>query len=131
MLQAMNTGHEGSMTTTHANSAEEAVKRIETLALMAGLDLTPNSVREQVAASIDVVVQQTRFSDGARRVTSITEVGRVAADGDLVLRDIFVFHRLGTDRDGDVIGEHRTTGYVPSFLDDFITQGLVGDEEYL
>ncbi len=131
MLQAMNTGHEGSMTTTHANSAEEAVKRIETLALMSGLDLTPKSIREQVAASIHVVIQQTRFSDGARRVTSITEVGRVAADGELVLHDIFAFHRLGTGGDGQVLGEHRTTGYVPSFLDDFITQGLVGDEEYL
>ena len=131
MLQAMNTGHEGSMTTTHANSAEEAVKRIETLALMAGLDLTPKSIREQVAASIHVVVQQTRFSDGTRRVSSITEVGRAAAHDELVLHDIFAFHRLGTGRDGEVLGEHRTTGYVPSFLDDFITRGLVGDEEYL
>ena len=131
MLQAMNTGHEGSMTTTHANSAQEALKRIETLCMMAGLDLTPRTIREQIAGSVHIVVQQTRFSDGTRRVTSITEVGRIDSTGELLLHDIFSFQRTGTSPCGDVLGEHRGTGYVPSFLDEFITQGLVQDEAYL
>ena len=131
MLQAMNTGHEGSMTTTHANSAAEALKRIETLCMMAGLDLSPITIREQIAASLHIVIQQTRFSDGNRRLTSITEVGQSGDDGQLILHDIFAFHRTGTSASGDVLGEHRTTGYVPSFLDEFITQGLVDGGDYL
>jgi len=131
MLQAMNTGHEGSMTTTHANSAEEALKRVETLCMMAGLDLSPRSIRDQIAASVHVIVQQTRFSDGTRRLTSITEVGPLGHDGEIALHDIFAFHRTGTSSSGDVLGKHRTTGYVPSFLDEFITQGLIGGAEYL
>ena len=131
MLQAMNTGHEGSMTTTHANSATEALKRIESLCMMSGLDLSPRTIREQVAGSIHVIVQQTRFSDGSRRLTAITEVGQLGDDGQLVLHDIFVFHRTGTGASGEVLGEHRTTGYVPSFLEEFITQGLVDDGDFL
>ncbi|MBW2627722.1 MAG: Flp pilus assembly complex ATPase component TadA [Deltaproteobacteria bacterium] len=131
MLQAMNTGHEGSMTTTHANSASEALKRVETLCMMAGLDLSPRTIREQIAASVHVVVQQTRFSDGTRRLTSITEVGPLGDDGQLVLHDIFAFHRTGTGPSGDVLGEHRTTGHVPSFLDEFIAQGLIDGGDYL
>jgi len=131
MLQAMNTGHEGSMTTTHANSAAEALKRVETLCMMAGLDLSPRTVRGQIAASIHVVVQQARFSDGTRRLTSVTEVGPLGDDGELVLHDIFAFHRNGTSPSGDVLGEHRTTGYVPSFLDEFLAQGLIGGGDYL
>ena len=131
MLQAMNTGHEGSMTTTHANSADEALKRIETLCMMAGLDLSPMTIREQIAGSLHVVVQQTRFSDGSRRLTSVTEVGGLGEHGDLVLHDIFRFHRNGTGAHGEVLGEHRTTGYVPNFLDEFITQKLVENGDFL
>jgi pilus assembly protein CpaF len=131
MLQAMNTGHEGSMTTTHANSAEEALKRIETLCMMAGLDLSPRTIREQIAGSLHVVIQQARFSDGTRRLRSIAEVGRLGEHGDLVLHDIFSFHRTGTGPCGEVLGEHRRTGYVPSFLDEFITQELVDGGEFL
>jgi len=131
MLQAMNTGHEGSMTTTHANSAQEALKRVETLCMMAGLDLSPRTIREQIAASVHVVVQQTRFSDGARRLTTVTEVGQLGEDGEIVLHDIFSFYRVGTSPSGEVLGEHRTTGYVPSFLNEFIIQGLVERGEYL
>jgi pilus assembly protein CpaF len=99
--------------------------------MMAGLDLSPRTIREQIAASVHVVIQQTRFSDGARRVTSITEVGRLGDSGELVLHEIFAFHRSGTSPSGEVLGEHRTTGYVPSFLDQFVTQGLIGKGEYL
>jgi pilus assembly protein CpaF len=99
--------------------------------MMSGLDLSPRAVREQVAGSIHVVVQQTRFSDGSRRLTAITEVGRLDGDGQLILHDIFVFHRTGTSEFGEVLGEHRTTGYVPSFLSEFITQGLIDGGEFL
>ena len=131
MLQAMNTGHEGSMTTTHANSPREAVKRIETLCLMSGLELSPRVIREQVASSIHIIVQQMRFSDGSRRVTSISEVSGLDEDCEVTLRDIFHFHRECTRIDGTVVGEHRPTGYVPSFLGEFIEAGLVRDGEYL
>ena len=131
MLQAMNTGHEGSMTTTHANSPTEALKRVETLCMMAGLDLSTRTIREQIAASVHVIVQQTRFSDGTRRLTSITEVGQLGDGGELVLHEIFAFHRSGTSSSGEVLGEHRTTGYVPSFLDEFIARGLIRQGEYL
>lgn len=131
MLQAMNTGHEGSMTTTHANSAADALSRIETLCMMAGLDMSPLAIREQVAASIHLVVQQTRFSDGSRRVTAITEVSRLGDEGDFVLHRIFEFHRTGLGPDNQVLGDYRATGYVPSFLDEFIAQGLVGAGAYL
>lgn len=131
MLQAMNTGHEGSMTTTHANSAKEALKRIETLCLMAGLDLSSATIRQQIASSIHVIVQQTRLSDGSRRLTAVTEVGSLTEEGDIALHDIFVFDRIGVGLAGDVIGEHRSTGYVPSFIDEFIRQGLIDDRGYL
>ena len=78
-----------------------------------------------------MIVQQARFSDGTRRLSSITEVGPLGDDGELVMHDIFAFHRTGTSRTGDVLGEHRTTGYVPSFLDEFVTQGLIEGGEYL
>lgn len=131
MLQAMNTGHEGSMTTTHANSPREAAGRLETLALMAGLDLPARAIREQIAQSIDVILQQTRFSDGSRRITSIAEVIGLDDDGEVELHEIFAFHRLSTGPNGEVVGEYRASGYLPSFLDEFIAQGLVKDGDYL
>ena len=131
MLQAMNTGHEGSMTTTHANSPREALGRIETLALMSGLDLPARAIREQIAQSIDVIVQQTRFSDGSRRITAISEVVGMGDDEEVELHDIFAYHRTGTGEGGKVLGEFRASGYLPSFLDDFIAQGLVADGDFL
>jgi pilus assembly protein CpaF len=125
MLQAMNTGHDGSLTTTHANSPDEAIARIETLVLMGGLDLPSRAIREQIASSIHLVVQQSRFSDGARRVTAISEVSGIDPEGQIEMRPIFEFVRTGTGPGGKVLGEHRATGYLPSFLDAFIISGLV------
>ncbi|MCC6555564.1 MAG: Flp pilus assembly complex ATPase component TadA [Polyangiaceae bacterium] len=125
MLQAMNTGHDGSLTTTHANSPPEAIARLETLALMGGLDLPSRAIREQIAASIHLVVQQTRFSDGSRRISAISEVSGIEDDGQISIRPIFEFVRTGTGPGGKVIGEHRATGYLPSFLDAFIVAGLI------
>jgi pilus assembly protein CpaF len=131
MLQAMNTGHEGSMTTTHANSPREAISRLETLALMAGLDLPARAIREQLVTSLDVIVQITRFSDGTRRVTSISEVVGLDDDGQAELRDIFTFERTGTGDRGEVLGSFENTGHLPSFLGEFINRGLIDDGDYL
>jgi pilus assembly protein CpaF len=126
MLQAMNTGHDGSMTTTHANSPREAINRLETLVLMSGLDLPVRAIREQIAGSVNMIVQQSRLSDGSRKVTAISEVtGLDRESGDIELRHIFAFVRTGTGPGGKVVGEFRATGYLPSFLDTFIVMGLV------
>jgi pilus assembly protein CpaF len=131
MLQAMNTGHEGSLTTTHANSPREALARIETLCLMAGLDLPVRAIRQQIASSIHVIVQQSRFSDGSRRVTHVSEVVGLGDDGDVQLRDIFEFKATGTSDSGQVQGTFSATGYLPSFIDEFIVRGLITDGEFL
>jgi pilus assembly protein CpaF len=125
MLQAMNTGHEGSLTTTHANSPEEAARRLETLSLMAGLDLPPKAIREQIANSVHVVVQQARLSDGSRKVVAITEIVGLDLHGEVDMRDIFKFVRTGTGPEGQVLGEFQATGYLPSFLSEFIVGRLI------
>jgi pilus assembly protein CpaF len=126
MLQAMNTGHDGSLTTTHANSPAEALTRLETLVLMAGVDLPVRAIREQIASSVHIIVQQSRLSDGSRRVTAISEVIGIDRDnGEIELRPIFEFIRTGTGLKGKVEGEYRATGYLPSFIPLFIVMGLV------
>ena len=125
MLQAMNTGHDGSLTTTHANSPAEAIARIETLVLMGGVELPSRAIREQIAASIHLVVQQSRLSDGTRRISAVSEVSGIDEAGQIEMRAIFEFVRTGTGPTGKVLGEHRATGYLPSFLDAFIVAGLV------
>jgi pilus assembly protein CpaF len=124
MLQAMNTGHDGSMTTTHANSSPEALARIETLVLMAGVDLPSRAIREQIANSIHVIVQIARFADGTRRLTEVAEVTGIE-EGEIMTRPIFEYIRTGTGAANKVVGHHRATGYLPSYLDAFIIQGLV------
>jgi pilus assembly protein CpaF len=124
MLQAMNTGHEGSLTTTHANSPREAVARIETLCLMAGLELPVQAIRRQIASSIHLIVQQARLSDGSRRVTNVSEVVGLGDDGEVELREIFVFNVKKTGADGRVEGTFMATGYLPTFLDEFLAHGF-------
>jgi pilus assembly protein CpaF len=132
MLQAMNTGHDGSLTTTHANSPREALARLETLVLMAGIDLPIRAIREQIAGSVHMLVQQSRLSDGSRKVTAITEVIGIDDSGEIEIVPIFEFLRTGTGPGGKVEGEFRATGFLPSFLNDFIVMGLVKPgENYL
>ncbi len=132
MLQAMNTGHDGSLTTTHANSPQEAISRLETLVLMAGVDLPIRAIRDQIAGAIHLIVQQSRFADGSRRVTAITEVTGVNELNEIETRPIFEYVRTGTGAKGKVVGEFRATGYLPSYLNDFIVMGLVKKgENYL
>ena len=114
MLQAMNTGHDGSLTTLHANSPRDAISRLETLTLMSGMDLPIVVVREQIASAVDLIVQQSRFTDGSRKVTSITEVAGMEGDT-VVLTDIFTFKKTGVGEDGRVLGELKPTGIRPLF----------------
>src|SRR5512133_83226 len=124
MLQAMNTGHDGSLTTTHANSPKEAVARVETLCLMAGLDLPVRAIRQQIASSIHLIVQQSRLSDGSRKVMSIAEIVGLSDEGEVELRQIYSY-RIARAQVGERIeGEHVATGYLPSFIDQFLTRGL-------
>lgn len=127
MLQAMNTGHEGSLTTTHANSPKEAIARIETLCLMAGLDLPVRAIRQQIASSIHLIVQQARLSDGSRRISSIAEVVGLSDDGEVELREIFGYRVSSAVIGKKVEGEYVASGYLPSFLDQFLAQGLCAD----
>lgn len=125
MLQAMNTGHEGSLTTTHANTPREAIRRLETLAMMSGIDLPERAIREQIAASIHLVVQQARMSDGSRKVTSITQVSGMDERGTVTLDTLFEFRRTGVGPSGEVLGHFSRTGYLPFFLGELLTQGLI------
>ena len=114
MLQAMNTGHDGSLTTLHANSPRDAISRMETMVLMAGMDLPLKVVRQQISSAVDLIIQQTRLKDGSRKVTAITEV--VGMEGDIVvLTDIFKFEQTGLGQDGKILGELKATGIRPIF----------------
>jgi len=115
MLQAMNTGHDGSLTTAHSNSPRDTLARVETMALMAGMDLPVRAIREQIASAVDLIVHQNRLQDGSRRVVSVTEV--VGMEGDTItMQDIFTFEQTAIE-DGRVMGELRPTGLRPKGLD--------------
>lgn len=122
MLQAMNTGHDGSMTTAHANSPRDALSRIETMCLMAGMDLPVRAIREQVSSAVDLIVHQERMRDGSRKVTHITEVSGM--EGDVItMTDLFVFEQTGLEA-GKVIGRLRPTGLRPKFIDKIEAAGI-------
>jgi pilus assembly protein CpaF len=126
MLQAMNTGHDGSLTTAHANTPRDMVARLEVMVMMSGMDLPSKAIREQVASAIDIVVQQTRYSDGSRKITNITEI--TGTEGDIVqMQDIFVFKQEGFDEEGKVKGEFQPTGRIPEFYDELRQRGLPVD----
>ena len=123
MMQAMNTGHEGSLGTIHANTPRDALARIENMILMAGLDLPMRAIREQIASAIHIVMQIARLADGSRRVTHVAEI--TGMEGDVVtMQDLFRFEQRGIDSDGRVIGEFRPTGIRPRFADKFEIAGI-------
>ncbi len=123
MLQAMNTGHDGSLTTLHANTPRDALARLETLALMAGLDLPSRAIRDQIGSAINLIVQQSRLQDGSRRITHITEL--TGQEGDVfTTADVFVFRQTGMAPDGKIYGQYVPTGYVPSFIDTLSKRGI-------
>src|SRR5467141_1715894 len=123
MLQAMNTGHDGSMTTIHANTPRDALARLETLVLMAGVDLPVRAIRQQVAGAINLFVQLNRLRDGSRKVTAITEV--IGMEQEIItMQDVFVLEQKGSTPDGKVIAEFKPTGLRPKILDRIFTQGI-------
>jgi pilus assembly protein CpaF len=123
MLQAMNTGHEGSLSTVHANSPRDCLARVENMILMAGLDLPIRAIREQLASAIDMVVQISRLTDGSRRITHISEISGM--EGQIVtMQDLFRFEQQGIDAEGRVVGHFRSTGIRPQFADRFEVAGI-------
>ena len=124
MLQAMNTGHDGSLTTVHANSPRDVISRLETMVLMSGMELPVKAIRDQVSSAIDIIVQQSRFRDGSRKIVSITEV--VGMEGDMItLQDVFVFRPEGLDNNGKIRGRHVATGIHPKVLSKLKDRGVM------
>jgi pilus assembly protein CpaF len=123
MLQAMNTGHDGSLTTVHANNPRDAVARIETMALMANLNLPEKAVRRQIASAITLIVQISRFNDGTRRITAMTEITGMEEDV-VSMQDVFVFEKQGVSPDGKVIGSFSATGIRPKFAERLQASGI-------
>ena len=129
MLQAMNTGHEGSLTTVHANSPRDVLSRLETMVLMSGMDLPLKAIRDQVASAIDIIVYQTRFRDGTRKITNISEV--LGMEGDMItLQDIFSFRAEGLDANGKIKGRYAATGIRPHIIDKFRESGIMVRDEW-
>jgi pilus assembly protein CpaF len=128
MLQAMNTGHDGSLTTLHANSPRDALARLETLVLMSGMQLPVRAIREQVASAVNVIVQQQRYADGTRRISAISEVCGI--DGEAIaVQDVFRFTQEGFDAEGRVVGRFAPTGVVPAFFEDLQRRGVPADRD--
>jgi pilus assembly protein CpaF len=123
MLQAMNTGHDGSLTTGHANSPRDIISRLETMVLMAGMDLPVRAIREQMASALDLIVHEARLRDGTRKITFITEVVGMEQDK-ITLQDIFIYKQTGIDSEGMVKGYHMPTGIIPKFVEQFDSQGI-------
>jgi pilus assembly protein CpaF len=123
MLQAMNTGHDGSLTTLHSNNPRDAMARLETLVMMSGVNMPLKAIREQIASAVHLVIQQSRLSDGSRRVTYITEVSGI--QGDVIsLQDIFIFKQEGLDKKRKIIGRFVPTGFIPKFVEDMEAHGM-------
>jgi len=128
MLQAMNTGHDGSMTTLHANSTHDILVRMSSMILLSGIELPVRAINEMISSAIDIVVHISRFSDGSRKLTGVTEVAGLKEDFQVNLKDIFTFEHKGMNEEGVVLGDFRPTGYVPKVFHDLVQRGIKLDE---
>jgi pilus assembly protein CpaF len=128
MLQAMNTGHDGSMTTIHANSTQDVLARLDSLILMSGIEIPLRAIREMIASSIDMIVHTARLADGTRKIMQLTELTGMLDELHIGLKDIFVFQQSGIDASGKIQGEFQATGILPTFLDDLRKSGIVLSE---
>ena len=126
MLQAMNTGHDGSLTTVHANSPRDVISRLETMVLMSGMDLPSRAIREQIASAVDIIIHESRMSDGTRKVTAITEVTGLEGN-QIVMQDIFAFEQTGVDSHGRIVGAMKATGAIPTWIDQVKSRGIAVD----
>lgn len=123
MLQAMNTGHDGSLTTVHANSPRDVISRLETMVLMSGMELPSRAIREQIASAVDIIIHEARLSDGSRRVVAITEVTGLEGN-QIVMQDIFSFHQQGLDAAGKIVGNFKPTGSIPTWYEQLPERGI-------
>src|SRR5207244_3568238 len=123
MLQAMNTGHSGSMTTLHANTPRDAQARLETMVMMAGMELPINAMRQQISSAVDLIVQANRLQGGPRKITTITEVMNMEQDT-IIMQDIFRFKQLGIDQNGRAFGQFESSGVRPSFVGRLGSKGI-------
>ncbi len=122
MLQAMNTGHDGSMTTVHSNTPRDCMSRLETLVQYSGVPISPRAIREMIASAVHMVIQQSRLEDGSRRIMNITEIGGM--QGDIItLQDIFVFKQEGMNKQGKIVGKYMATGFIPKFIENLEKKG--------
>ena len=124
MLQAMNTGHDGSMTTIHANSTRDVLSRLDSMILMSGVELPIRAIREMIASALDVIVHTTRLPDGSRKIVQITELTGMLDELHIGLQDIFIFKQTGVDEQGKVLGRFSATGYIPTFIEDIRVRGI-------
>ena len=129
MLQAMNTGHDGSMTTIHANSTYDVLSRLDSMILMSGIELPVRAIREMVTSAVDMVVHTARLSDGSRKIIQITELAGMKDEMHINLKDVFIFKQVGLGENGKVIGSFQATGYIPSFYDEIKIKGIPLTEE--
>ena len=129
MLQAMNTGHDGSLTTAHANSPRDALSRLETMVLMSGLELPVRAIREQISSAIDLIIQQSRMKDGSRKITHVTEVQHMEGNT-ITMQDIFRYQQQGYDENGKAVGRYVSTGLKPNFLEKFAVNGVELPEDF-
>ena len=129
MLQAMNTGHDGSLTTAHANSPRDALSRLETMVLMSGLELPVRAIREQISSAIDLIIQQSRMRDGSRKITHVTEVQHMEGNT-ITMQDIFRYQQQGYDENGKPVGHFISTGLKPNFMEKFEINGVELPEEF-
>lgn len=129
MLQAMNTGHDGSLTTAHANSPRDALSRLETMVLMSGLELPVRAIREQISSAIDLIIQQSRMRDGSRKITHVTEVQHMEGNT-ITMQDIFRYQQQGYDENGKAVGRYVSTGLKPNFLEKFAVNGVEIPEDF-
>jgi pilus assembly protein CpaF len=119
----MNTGHDGSLSTIHANTTRDAMARLETMVLMAGMDLPARAIKEQIASAINIIVHLVRFSDGSRKIVKVTEITGLEGNA-IVMQDIFVFERKGIDKNGNIVGTFKATGVRPAFAERFRVSGI-------
>jgi pilus assembly protein CpaF len=119
----MNTGHDGSLTTVHANSPRDVISRLETMVLMSGMELPSKAIREQISSAVDIIIHESRYSDGTRKVAAITEVTGLEGN-QIVMQDIFVFRQTGVAENGKILGHFEPTGSVPTWFDTLSGMGL-------
>ncbi len=124
MLQAMNTGHDGSMTTVHANSTRDVLARLDSMILMSGIELPMRAIREMIASAVHLIIHTARLIDGTRKIMAVTEVTGMKDEMHIDLRDIFLFKQLGVEPSGKVIGEFKAAGYIPNFIDEIKSKGI-------